>query len=65
MTTVTLNTVLGDGVKEVGYGHPCHDSLDNIRVRVSKVEPDGMVEVMDNDGRILPDLRHPTQLRAW
>jgi hypothetical protein len=64
-TTVTLTRVLGGGEKEVGYGHPCQDALDGIRVRISKVENDGMIEVMDDDGKVLPDLRHPTQLRAW
>jgi hypothetical protein len=48
----------------LSWGDPMWCSLDNTRVRYSKTEYDGMIEVMNNDGtKILPDLRHPSQLR--
>lgn len=61
---VTLKTNTGT-TKQVGHGHPCYCTLDRCRVRVSKVAADGMVEVTDNDGRKLPDLRHASQLVAY
>lgn len=60
--------VLG-GHKAVGRGHPCRDGLDGVRVRIHAVVPDWggtwLVEVTDDDGRVLPDLRHPSQVRAY
>jgi len=45
------------------YGNLVWDELDSRYVRVSKIEADGMVEVMDRDSlKALPDLRHPSQL---
>lgn len=64
LPTVTLNAMVG-GTKAVGYGHPCWDALDRTRVRVSRVVDSTSVEVTDNDGKVLPDYRHPVQLTAY
>lgn len=65
MKTTTLNNRTGEP-KTVKWADPIWCKLTNRRVRFSRVEADGMVEVMENDGlTICPDLRHPTQLVAY
>lgn len=44
---------------------PVWDSLERRRARFLKVEHDGMVELADNDGNVLPDLRQPEQVWAY
>ena len=51
--------------KMVRHHDPVFDLIENKRARLSHVEPDGMIELADNDGRVLPDLRHPEQVLAY
>lgn len=51
--------------KPVHSGDPLWDTMDNRRVRFSQQTEDGFIEVMDDDCRVLPDLRHPTQVMAY
>ncbi len=52
-------------LKPVRYLDPVWDTLDGARARLLSVEPDGMLQLGDNDGRPLPDLRHPEQVVAY
>lgn len=52
-------------LKPVRRLDPVWDTLDGARARLSKVEADGMLELTDNDGRVLPDLRHPSHVLAY
>ncbi len=63
-TTTTLKTRTGED-RTVKHLDPLFCRMDGCRVRFSRVEPDGMVEVCDNAGRVLPDLRHPSFLLAY
>lgn len=69
MTTSSLTTaVLRDRngkAKLVRHLDPVWDVLDGRRARLSKVMVDGMLEIMDNDGNVLPDLRSANQLIAY
>lgn len=74
VTRATFKTRGGTPV-DVVRGDPLFCVLDNTRVRferlvncfeASGVPGDVMVEVSSNDdGRVLPDLRHPTQVYAY
>ena len=64
MDRIELKAVLG-GTKVVGVGHPCRCALDKCRVRIHKVVDSTSIEVTDNDGKVLPDYRHPSQLTAY
>ena len=44
---------------------PIWDRLDGKRVRYLRTMPDGMVVLADNDGRELPDYRHPSQVELY
>ena len=57
MNTLTTQTT-GEQVDPM-YMEPCHCKLDNCRVRFVDSTS---VEVADNDDKILPDYRHPSQL---
>ena len=46
------------------YMDPCWCSLDKKRVRFVRFVDSTSVEVADNDGNVLPDYRHPSQLRV-
>lgn len=60
-TTITLPN--SDGMSRlVRYLDPVYDMLDRTRARFIQVLPDGMLELADNDGRVLPDLRHASQV---
>lgn len=59
----TLKTVNGTE-KQVGWCDAVWCQIEKRRVRFSKQLPDGMVEVVTDDGKKLPDLRHPSQLWA-
>lgn len=64
MDRTTLKARNGN-VKLVLTGDLLFCTLDNKFVRFVKSEFDGMVEVADrNTGKVLPDLRHPTQVYA-
>lgn len=63
MDRITLKRWDG-GTMDVGVGHPCRDAMDGIRVRVHAIVDSTSVEVTDNEGRVLPDYRHPAQLTA-
>lgn len=69
MTTSSLTTaVLRDRngkAKLVRRLDPVFDTMEKRRARLSKVEPDGMLELCDNDGKVLPDLRCPSQVIAY
>lgn len=58
---LTLTNLAGNQVKPESY-EPCHCKLDNCRVRFVRFVDSTSVEVADNDGKILPDYRHPSQL---
>ena len=45
------------------YGDPCHCEMDKCRVRFVRFVDSTSVEVMSNDGLVLPDYRHPCQLK--
>jgi hypothetical protein len=47
------------------YMDPVWDTLDGGRARYVRTLPDGMVELADNDGKVLPDYRHATQVRPY
>jgi hypothetical protein len=74
VTRWAFRTFRGNPV-EVVRGDPLFCTLDNTRVRFhrvvncfesSGVPGDVMVEVSSNhDGKILPDLRHPSQVYAY
>ena len=49
--------------KTVSHGDPLWCSLENRRVRFSRLIGSA-VEVMDDSGRVLPDWRHQTQVKA-
>jgi hypothetical protein len=51
--------------KTVNYGDPMFCTLDGIRVRFNRQIDETSIEVMDNNGKILPDYRNPTQLIAY
>ena len=55
-----------DGVeKRVVAGDPLYCELDRKRVRFVRVVDGTSVEVASNEtGKVLPDYRHPSQLRA-
>lgn len=69
MTTSSLTTaVLRDRngkAKLVRRLDPVFDTLDKKRARLNRVEADGMLELTDNDGNVLPDLRCPSQVIAY
>lgn len=44
---------------------PVWDSLERRRARFSRVEFDGAIELTDNEGNVLPDLRQPEQVLAY
>lgn len=44
---------------------PVWDALEGKRARFSRMEFDGMVELTDNEGNVLPDLRQPEQVWAY
>ena len=53
-------------VRRVVRYDPVWDALDGKRARFWAVTRDGMVELADGDAaRILPDLRHPSQVFAY
>jgi hypothetical protein len=52
-------------IKEVRHFDPVFDLLEGKRARFSKVEFDGMIELYDNDGKVLPDLRSASQVLAY
>lgn len=62
-TTVLMSR--GGRVKAVRQHDPVWDLLEGKRARFSRMEFDGMVELTDNDGKILPDLRQPEQVLAY
>ncbi len=62
--TATLKTSDGQ-TKTVRHLDPVFDTLESKRARLSKVEADGMIELTDNDGKVLPDLRHASQVIAY
>lgn len=43
---------------------PVWDDLDGRRARFVRMVDDLTVEIADNDGRVLPDYRHVTQVSA-
>lgn len=51
--------------KEVRHLDPVFDLLEGKRARFIRAEFDGMVELADNDGNVLPDLRQPEQVLAY
>ena len=58
---MTLANLAGNQVEPM-YMEPCHCQLDKCRVRFVRFVDSTSVEVADNNGKILPDYRHPTQL---
>lgn len=52
-------------LKPVRRLDPVWDTLDGARARLLAVEHDGMLQLGDNDGRPLPDLRHASQVLAY
>jgi hypothetical protein len=53
------------GTKSVTRGDLMWCALDNTRVRFFRMVDSYSVEVTDNNGKILPDYRHPSQLTAY
>jgi hypothetical protein len=65
-THSTLTSIVTGQPKAVTYGDPCWCRLDECRVRYVRHVDGTSVEVMDDrTGRVLPDLRHPTQLLVY
>ncbi len=55
-----------DGVeKRVVTGDPLWCDLDKTRVRFVRMVDSYAVEVTDNNGKLLPDYRHPTQVHPY
>lgn len=63
--STTLKSLLTGKPTEVRTGDLVRNLVTNERQRFSRVDVDGMIEVMDNDGRVMPDQWHPTQLAAY
>ena len=62
---ITMKNRLGGGrTSQVGYADPVYITPIGRRVRFSKIAFDGMVEVMDDAGKKLPDLWHQSQVVA-
>lgn len=62
MQALTLTSAVNGEQRVPNYMDPCHCKLDQKRVRFVRFVDSTSVEVADNDGKILPDYRHPTQL---
>ncbi len=51
--------------KTVRMHDPVFCTLENRRVRFAGLEADGMVNVAEDSGKRLPDLRHASQVLAY
>lgn len=62
---VWLTQVNSVGATPVSYGAPLWCKLTNQRVRFNRMVDGSTVEVLDNDGVVLPDWRHVSQVEAY
>jgi hypothetical protein len=56
---------LTGAVKVVVRGDPVWDTLDGRRYRFARMVDSTSVELMTDDGKPLPDYRHPSQVFAY
>jgi hypothetical protein len=51
--------------KLVRWMDPVFDTLDGQRARFVRVVDSTSIELADNEGNVLPDYRHPSQVLAY